>query len=765
MVNFDRAFTVVNGISLSNYLGIFEGTGNPSLTGETAPVGSLFIRGDVPQIWHKQDTADVDWERLPNLQDVLFVSGTVSGLVLDVATISGDISSLSADVSGNTISINTISGDLVNLTSDVQQNSADILDRVQWVYPPKSIGSQYFKNEMTRDGEWTMIANVDTTDRPAPVPSGYLQYVLDNDPVFIENQISGVVWSGHKYAFNKSGWVRSIRAYVSELTSTTNYRFILINETNPSIPIVNIINEPVLVADQWATIALGNTLVVSGDIYSIYIDALNSSGNTTVAGGWTYDGVDNNNAPSTESWNRNNQHTIVRVNKDDLDSIDRSTELLGIVAGSLIRFSETLTPSLFFEYLVTNVIDSGSDVVYSVILQNTGGVGPTQSQATTMNATVPVPQTTKYVEDIGYFTTSGNTSFAGVSGVKRLSGVFSSGVEDNAYGIDITFQEAYVSPDWDLVAVTDGGNSAGAGGSGTLQALNSVLSAGNLTDGNDIILSSGDQISGLVGNGIIYPITDGNPNDVITTNGSNIATFTSVSDIISGDINALSGDIINNTNDIAIMSGDIIYLSGQISGGGGAQVLDDLDDVDTTTNLPITGDFLRYVGNAIPGISGWVPSSTPELSAIPVSNNLVWAYDTLIQTLSAINTFQIITFDEIVVAEGWTYSNGNFTSNTGGAFMATFEFNVEKNGGGNVEVTVKADKNNVEMAGSHNGMDVTSNNTAFSISRTFLFLTEPNDVINFKMAGNNTTARLVPAPVIGGITTPTGATLLIRRIV
>jgi hypothetical protein len=137
----------------------------------------------------------------------------------------------------------------------------------------------------------------------------------------------------------------------------------------------------------------------------------------------------------------------------------------------------------------------------------------------------------------------------------------------------------------------------------------------------------------------------------------------------------------------------------------------------------------------------------------------------LIQTLSAINTFQTVTFDQIIVAEGWTYSNGDFKSDTGGAFMATFEFNVEKNGGGNVEVTVKANKNNVEIQGSHNGMDITSNNTAFSISRTFLFLTEPNDVINFQMAGNNTTARLLPAPVIGGITTPTGATLLIRRIV
>lgn len=269
---------------------------------------------------------------------------------------------------------------------------------------------------------------------------------------------------------------------------------------------------------------------------------------------------------------------------------------------------------------------------------------------------------------------------------------------------------------------------------------------------------------------------------ILIATGNDLVSLSGAIDILSGDITFLSGaidslssDVVSNTNNIAINSGaiinnttniasnsaDIIDLSGQISGtvSGGVEFIDDLLDVDTSTYIPTTGDFLRWNGN------DWIPSSSPEVTGIPVSNNLVYAYDTLIQTLNAINIFQIITFDNIVVAEGWSYSAGNFTSDTGGAFMATFEFNVEKNGGGNVEVAVKANQNGTEIAGSHNGMDVTSNNTAFSVSRTFLFITEPNDVINFLMAGNNTTARLVPAPTVGGINTPTGATLLIRRIV
>jgi hypothetical protein len=225
------------------------------------------------------------------------------------------------------------------------------------------------------------------------------------------------------------------------------------------------------------------------------------------------------------------------------------------------------------------------------------------------------------------------------------------------------------------------------------------------------------------------------------------------------DILFLSAEVSGLENDITTLSGDIAYISGQISGSTTVDFIDDLLDVDTSTYEPITGDFLRWNGN------DWIPSSSPEVTAIPASNNLVYAYDTTTQILSAINTHQKVTFNNTPIIEGWSYSAGDFTSQTGGAFMVTFEFNVSKIGGGNVQCSVKADKNGTEIAGSHNGMDITSNNTAFSVSRTFYFEATQNDVVSFLFAGNNTTARILPAPDTGGIVTPCGATLLIRRIV
>jgi len=234
--------------------------------------------------------------------------------------------------------------------------------------------------------------------------------------------------------------------------------------------------------------------------------------------------------------------------------------------------------------------------------------------------------------------------------------------------------------------------------------------------------------------------------------GNDITSLSGAIDILSGDITYLSGAININT-------GDIISISAQIPSGGAIEVLDDLGDVDTTTAAPIIGDFLRYDG------VDFIPSSSPTLSALPLSNTLAYGYDTTLQQLQTTNVFQIVTFNNTIVLEGWTYSAGVFTAVSGGAYMATFEFNVEKNGGGNVQCAVKANKNSTEVPGSHNGMDVTSNNTAFSVSRTFLLISKPGDTLNFLFSGNNTSLRILPAPTPGGITTSIGASLLIRRIV
>ena len=45
--------------------------------------------------------------------------------------------------------------------------------------------------------------------------------------------------------------------------------------------------------------------------------------------------------------------------------------------------------------------------------------------------------------------------FATVKGLKRFDDVVQAGVEDTAFGINIEFQEGLLSPDWDIVAISE----------------------------------------------------------------------------------------------------------------------------------------------------------------------------------------------------------------------------------------------------------------------------------------------------------------------
>lgn len=60
MADINHAFNVEQGISLSDKVGIFEGDADPSVTGEAAPVGSLYLRTD-GTIWSKIGPLDTDW--------------------------------------------------------------------------------------------------------------------------------------------------------------------------------------------------------------------------------------------------------------------------------------------------------------------------------------------------------------------------------------------------------------------------------------------------------------------------------------------------------------------------------------------------------------------------------------------------------------------------------------------------------------------------------------------------------------------------------
>jgi hypothetical protein len=187
--------------------------------------------------------------------------------------------------------------------------------------------------------------------------------------------------------------------------------------------------------------------------------------------------------------------------------------------------------------------------------------------------------------------------------------------------------------------------------------------------------------------------------------------------------------------------------------------MDDLSDADTTTVTPVIGDSLIWDG------TNWVPSNAAFTGGV-FGNNYVFAIDTTTQNIVSINTYQGVTFNTNVFLSTWSHTPGSsiFTAGGDGLFAITYEFNVEKGGGGNINASCRALFNGVEIIGSHAGMDVTSNNTAFSISRTFLLNAVSGQDLVIQFAANNANAFITAAPNPGSPTTAVAATITIRRM-
>lgn len=312
----------------------------------------------------------------------------------------------------------------------------------------------YYKGDMVRDSEWTMIANKETTDRPAPQATGPATFALPATPTWdaIQSNTS-VVTSGHTYIFTENGWITTMRIWVVSTAASYVYRVLIIDQTDPANPRTVTIDNPNTTADDWAVLAFTNDIIVAGTRLSILLLSLNSDSDTTVVGNWRNDGIDNAAAPATGGYNRNQQNTLLRISDSDLAPVDRSTDLASFIVDTTIRFVGTDVENFVLYRVTAPLTDNGTYFSYPVTVVAAGGDIPI-SQTSAMTATIPEPDPTQYRRLTNQWV-AGEPTWATVSGVLEYDGAPQPGNVDNAFGVDIEFQPATSSPDWDLVAVSD----------------------------------------------------------------------------------------------------------------------------------------------------------------------------------------------------------------------------------------------------------------------------------------------------------------------
>ncbi len=340
----------------------------------------------------------------------------------------------------------------------------DKIGAVSW--PVSSwVPGTYDAGAMVRDGAWTMIANTETSDTPSPQPDGNASYILDDFPTWEDLVITDSVMTGVRIRnLTETYQVTAVRVWLPDVTVDAHYRVITVDNISGVMEIGNSFLGTLLTIPGWLNVSIEPVFVSPGDDITIFLSAQNYATSSNYNHPWIYIGANNKEEdPGLGNTEIRGDNSLLRINKTDNDSVDRTSELLQAGAvGSIIRLAEEADLSAFLEYEVISISDLGTYYLYSTVLVNTGANGsPTIGARCQLYFTVPIATDTDYVRIAGHY-----TSFPSLEGqIKFGEGVLTN--TEDAYGVDVYVQKYVASLDWDLVAYSasiSGGSSAAPGG-------------------------------------------------------------------------------------------------------------------------------------------------------------------------------------------------------------------------------------------------------------------------------------------------------------
>ncbi len=309
-------------------------------------------------------------------------------------------------------------------------------------------GRCYRVGDVVSDSGWLMTPNKPTCERPAPVPVGspewlYGQEAPPTEQVLAKRVTFGVQVTVPDTPFQVLRW----RAY--QQTDVTYSAYTVVDPEGEAVV------EPLLSwvanADGWADFSLTSRLIRPGVTFGVVVQAHQPSGTPTqFTANWDYTTPNpEGSVPAAGQMAHPTQALgALRVHKTDWDPHalsalldpkthwdggDRSTDLATVSPGDTIQGAGR-------GWAVLGTTDMGTYVQFDVApaVQGTPGVGE-------FTFTVEEPTPLTIVRDVDYWLPS-----PGVVGLYSQDG---SGlaVSQDAFGVDLYFQEMAFSGDWDVM--------------------------------------------------------------------------------------------------------------------------------------------------------------------------------------------------------------------------------------------------------------------------------------------------------------------------
>lgn len=525
-------------------------------------------------------------------------------------------------------------------------NSAGGVNSMVWKGRWKVQRDKYKLNEVVKDSGTSMIViNPEgTTDRPSPQTSTDPRYFIDPTESLTDLQDVSVVKIKYTITTHTTGYIQALDIYSPAWNILTSASRITILNTSTGIANTPILNTA-LVSGEWTTVEVNPFFTESGVTYEISYEAYNvTSRSNDITGNWkfisgvagaalAYVNISINNIPSPAI-------ATVKISHTDLDSVDRTVELRATAVDSIVEIYEVGDTYRHLLLKVSTVnTASGSQVELICDVLSSGGEFRTDRECF-INIHTPLTLPTDYGILTNYFVAN-PVPWASISSRLFFDGIIQGG-NASGYGINILFQNAITSPDWEtLVDVPGVSTSPGFIGKfiDGADPLDAVYMLENVGVGKQPEAGHKLDINGLVA-GEYFKITSNNGNtkygkdglEALASGADNTAIgYKSLQSILTGDNNTSLGskNLQDNTSGSDNIAIGVFALRENTIGSSniaiGGQVMENALDGESnigighlsqregggTGNVSIGGVSLRYnTGSYNTALGDWALAHT-----------------------------------------------------------------------------------------------------------------------------------------------------------
>jgi len=309
----------------------------------------------------------------------------------------------------------------------------------------------YLKGSVVTDGGWLMVANKDTIDKPAPVPTGPAGWRSGEGDAPTWTDETSVATTqlqyGQRYTSAVNGYITGVRIWIDDIVDTITYSVWIVEDPEGIQELSLLQAETSYDTTGWHKLNIGTQLFAEGKTFDIVVQKSNHQSETTGTEPWDYLLPNNPTVPlAGQVTHANKELNHLSISNLDANAVDQSTALSAMQPGDKISAAGV-------EWTIQSSEDNTTYWTFEVTPPVQGSAGTAVDFKFTTYQAFPI----NYVNIADHY-----LAIDTVQGFYSSTGYESAILDEDMYGVDIQVQAAYISDDWDFMAYTDSLDQSGA---------------------------------------------------------------------------------------------------------------------------------------------------------------------------------------------------------------------------------------------------------------------------------------------------------------